>query len=454
MQDKAHYIQVILPLHLEFLPWYSVEEPLETGRRVLVNIGSKDYIGVVSENSDKPKVDRSRIRPVIAVENGLGNILPTEIEFWKFISEYYLCTIGDVYKMVYPSGEIDTERKTRINKKLTLRSSENPLPALSLEFTDKPLLILGRERKPVYEQYVKNCLDKGKDVLFLHPDWPRESYSTQRELAKSVKSGTPVLIEGSKACLFLPFTKLGLIIVDEEHSVSYKHNASPRYNGRDAAIMLANIHKAAVILGSATPSLETLYNVKTGRFDLKELPLKGGKDAYVIDTSCEARKNGMVGEYSRKLLSIRDEVVGKGGKYLEIESWELRKTLSKKIERYDLVALMHTEYLLSRDDFRADEKAWQMLEELKYRCRGTLVIQTKNAAHSVFTGEITPEKWLEERRMLKLPPFTRLVEIRSKTGERQVLSRHFLARDNNLKKKKLELLSNAGKGCTIDVDPL
>jgi primosomal protein N' (replication factor Y) len=88
------------------------------------------------------------------------------------------------------------------------------------------------------------------------------------------------IILGARSSLFLPFNNLGLIIVDEEHDNSFKQqNPSPRYNARDAALFLANLHKASIVLGSATPSLETYYNAQKNKFNLVELKqqfVKGG----------------------------------------------------------------------------------------------------------------------------------------------------------------------------------
>ena len=80
------------------------------------------------------------------------------------------------------------------------------------------------------------------------------------------------IILGARSSIFLPFENLGLIIIDEEHDTSYKQQQpSPRYHSRDAAIYLANIHKAKVLLGSATPSIETYYNAQNGKYGFVEL---------------------------------------------------------------------------------------------------------------------------------------------------------------------------------------
>ncbi len=89
------------------------------------------------------------------------------------------------------------------------------------------------------------------------------------------------IILGARSSVFLPFSRLGLVIVDEEHDTSFKQNdPSPRYNGRDAAIYLAHLHGAKTILGSATPSVETYFNMLTNKYALTEMNVRYGNIAY------------------------------------------------------------------------------------------------------------------------------------------------------------------------------
>lgn len=126
---------------------------------------------------------------------------------------------------------------------------------------------------------------------------------------------------GTRSSIFLPYHDLGLIIVDEEHDTSYKQDApAPRYNGRDTALMLARIYGAEIILGTATPSLESLYNCRIGRMKKVDLPERyygaSDSDVEIIDTSAERRKRGMAGNFSFKLIQRIRTALADGGQVL------------------------------------------------------------------------------------------------------------------------------------------
>ena len=112
------YIQVLLPLRLEWEPCYYLSGNADVGQRVIVKFAGRRVVGVVSETDVTPDIDPSRIQPVLAIETGLEPISPLEIELWRFMADYYLCTIGEVYKAAYPnqktaSEEISAQRLQR-----------------------------------------------------------------------------------------------------------------------------------------------------------------------------------------------------------------------------------------------------------------------------------------------------------------------------------------------------
>ena len=109
--NEVRYISVILPLRLEWEPCYSVPygTNVTIGDRVKVVFANRTYIGVVSATDITPDTSPEKIRVIESIENGIAKVLPLEIELWRKVSEYYLTTIGEVYKAAYPYGKIDLE---------------------------------------------------------------------------------------------------------------------------------------------------------------------------------------------------------------------------------------------------------------------------------------------------------------------------------------------------------
>lgn len=119
MEQKT-YISVILPLKLEWEPSYYVPSEMgspKVGDRVRVVFANRKYLGVISAIGISPDVDIKRVMPVIAIERDLRRILPTEIKLWQNIAEYYLCSIGEVYKTAYPSEKISREESHLATKR-------------------------------------------------------------------------------------------------------------------------------------------------------------------------------------------------------------------------------------------------------------------------------------------------------------------------------------------------
>ena len=103
------YISAILPLKLEWEPCYSTEAKVSIGDRIKVAFANKVYRAVVSGVNITPDINPDKIRPVLSVETDIERILPSEIAFWRQVAEYYLCTVGEVYKAAYPSGKVNLE---------------------------------------------------------------------------------------------------------------------------------------------------------------------------------------------------------------------------------------------------------------------------------------------------------------------------------------------------------
>lgn len=193
----------------------------------------------------------------------------------------------------------------------------------------------------VYSRIIKENLDSGKQVLYMLPEIALTTQLISR-LQKyfgerisvyhskySVNERTEVwnnlleekskaqIIVGARSSLFLPFKNLGLVIVDEEHEPSFKqYNPAPRYNARDSAVVLAHLHKSKLLMGSATPSLESYHNAKSGKYGLVNLKKRFGNvlmpDIELIDIKEKNKKKQMTGHFSDRLLEEMHEVLNNG----------------------------------------------------------------------------------------------------------------------------------------------
>jgi primosomal protein N' (replication factor Y) len=191
----------------------------------------------------------------------------------------------------------------------------------------------------LYIKLIEQCIRRGQQVLYMLPEIALTSqiirrlqkyfggyigiyhskfnHSERVEIWNRVKSGEMKVVLGARSSLFLPFQNLGLIICDEEHDTSYKQqDPAPRYHGRDAAVYLSSLTGAKVLLGTATPSLETYHNAKADKFGLVELNERY-KDVKMpsiemIDLRAVPKKAGEKIMFSMQLLEEIKRTVAKG----------------------------------------------------------------------------------------------------------------------------------------------
>ncbi|MBM3755114.1 MAG: primosomal protein N' [Acidobacteria bacterium] len=153
----------------------------------------------------------------------------------------------------------------------------------------------------------------GDRVAILHSAF---SSNERTEQWRRIRSGEAGVVVGTRSGVFAPIKNLGLIIVDEEHDHSYKQQEAPRYNGRDVAVMRAHELKAVVALGSATPALETRYNVERGKYTLLELPERVQSrpmpQVELVDMRAEFLETRQHGTFSRRLLECLRERLESG----------------------------------------------------------------------------------------------------------------------------------------------
>ena len=484
--DALRFIQVILPLKLDWEPYYRLPEGLDVqvGSRVRVLFANAFYVGCVSAVDVHPELDTRRILPVEALEDGLPDVTPEEIRFWREIAGYYLCSVGEVYKSAYPSVSNHRSRlaippsEPQKGEFFLSSAQKEADAAIRAAFqARKTVLLSGADTQELTDMEIYLALEtirQGKSVLLLVPEmglvekqaavfYPSAmayhsglTAGKRKLVAEKLRTGEPCLVVGTRMSLFLPFHQLGLVMVHAEHDSFLKQDApAPRYHARESAIMLAGVHGANVMLTSPTPSLESIYNAQCGRFTAVHLNESSGqkKDTQIeiIDTAAEWRKRGMAGSFSLKLLARIKETLEAGGSVLllgprrsytqgrkmEDEALEyfpearigimdptpldgdydiyigtLTTTRPLLCNKLKLVALVIGDSLLARQDFRADERAIQVLDMFRSRC-DRFVIQTREPAHPVFThlGDAPVEAMLQERRIAGYPPFTRMVKV-------------------------------------------
>jgi primosomal protein N' (replication factor Y) len=226
------------------------------------------------------------------------------------------------------------------------------LAEIKSHFSSEKVVLLhgvtGSGKTRVYIELIREALDRGEQVLYLLPEVALTTQIISRlqlvfgdrigvyhhriennarvERWLSVGpagemrpdgDGSNFCILGARSSLFLPFERLGLVIVDEEHDSSYKQSEpSPRYHGRDAAIYLAHLHDARVLLGTATPSIESYQNVRTGKYGLVEMPERFGglqlPEIVVVNIGEEAKRKTMQSHFTSRLLDELKATLSRG----------------------------------------------------------------------------------------------------------------------------------------------
>lgn len=357
------YADVIVPVKFNGTATYILHQSAEfrdchIGSGVIVELAKKKYCGIVeaihSGENIRPDIP---YKEIIALEPRI-KIPPQVLSFWKKVAEYYLCTVGELYKASLPDSIIrQQEVKARKSpeqffEQIAAGERQWPLseraPRLSQPqqntFTRieehfraslKPLLlhgVAGSGKTEIYLCMALEMLQQGKNVLYMVPEIAlgRElqsrlkkvigerllTYHSGQTVAErrriydilASNSPQPVVVLGTRSALFLPYNNLGLIIIDEEHDGSYKQSEpAPRYHARDAAVILASEFETRLLMGSATPSLESEYNCSIGRFAKVELREKyyGAAEAKVeiIDTVAARKSGQMKGSFSQQLIN-------------------------------------------------------------------------------------------------------------------------------------------------------
>lgn len=432
-------------------------------------------------------------------------------------------------------------------------------------FREKDVVLLhgvtGSGKTEIYIHLIDYVLRQGRQALFLVPEIALTTQLTRRlqrvfgakviiyhskfsdseradQWKRLATSSEPFVVIGARSAVFLPFARLGMVIVDEEHESSYKqYDPAPRYNGRDTAAMLATMHGAKTLFGSATPTIETYYKATTGKFGLVSLAERYGNASLpkleIVDMKAERGRKAVAGYFSHTLLDATLDALGRkkqailfhnrrgyaplarckmcaftpkcdhcdvsltyhrrtnrlvchycGAEYqvptvcpechepaievmgygterleeeieqnfrdrrvlrMDLDTTRNKDSYSRIIDDFsahradilvgtqmvtkgldfgdvELVGVLNADSLINFPDFRAAERAFNMIEQIAGRAgrrddKGRVLVQTYNPDHPLlelvqkhdYQGFYTRE--LEERRSFSFPPFTRIINI-------------------------------------------
>jgi len=668
------YIEVILPVPLADSYTYFVPPELEKqitpGIQVQVEFGkNKRYSGIVRSIRQIPPESLKSIKSVLTIESEWPVVRSSQIQFWEWISDYYLCKLGEVCHAALPPGlrsespQAYTEKKetfvrldssysgttdfspafellkraakqeelllaffhhTQATKGIiakkdllakscastvafngliekgileTFDKTISRLPvytqeiqelnilnsdqqqaynAIAESFREKNVCLLhgvtSSGKTEIYMHLIAKVLELNRQVLFLLPEIALTTQITGRiqkffgnrvgvyhsrindnervEIWNNLLSDSGYqIILGARSSLFLPFKDLGLVIVDEEHEPSYKQqDPAPRYHARNAAIVLAKMHGAKTLLGSATPSIESYFNAQTGkygyvrldkRFEEKELPtiipvdvkelrrkkkmksifsplliekmhetLQAGEQVllfqnrrgfsstlscricdwtpkckscdvsltyhkqsnrlnchycgrtYPVPTQCPECENPDLKPLGFGTEKVEEEVktlfpdisiarmdtdTTKNKKSFEtiLSDFALGKTqiligtqmISKGLdfENVRLVGILNADSLMNFPDFRAYERAWQLISQVAGRAgrrktSGEVILQTSHPDHPLIQTALTNQyeamykMQIEERQLFHYPPLYRLIYIYLKHRKEDVIN--------------------------------
>ncbi len=311
------YAEVALNLPVHEL--FTYEIPLEmadtlcVGSRVRVSFRHRNVTGVVVRLSSQ--TDIKTIKPVQTCLDPFPALTSDLFPLLEWVSDYYQCSLGEAIHAALPNlgkgkkhildklpGLDELEEKYGFiepNHKIPTPEQKTALATIHQNISKRKFNVsllygvTGSGKTEIYLQAISRTLAQKRNALVLVPEIAltyqlikrfKERFGEQVAILHSgllgshrmkdwrrVRMGEARVVVGVRSAVFAPIQKLGLVVVDEEHEMTFKQDNTPRYHARDVAIMRAKLNNASVILGSATPSLESFYNAVTGKYQLIEL---------------------------------------------------------------------------------------------------------------------------------------------------------------------------------------
>jgi primosomal protein N' (replication factor Y) len=339
-----------LPLHRLFDYVADAASSADIGYRVRVPFGRGEKMGVIVGVVDDSDWPTDQLKAVGEILRDLPALPADFFRLCEFASAYYQASLGEVVLQALPVGLKRLDRPDRRKGRPAKKQEAIQAPALTEEQTvalaaidqaagfSVHLLhgVTGSGKTEVYLRLVERALASGRQALLLVPEinltpqlegrvrarFPEaEVFSLHSELAEAARernwraafAGEASIILGTRLSIFTPMPRLGLIIIDEEHDPSFKQQDGMRYSARDVGVFRAHQLGIPILLGSATPSLESWANAQNGRYGLLTLNQRANPDAslpavHIIDT----RKMVMQEGVSEPLIAAIKERLARG----------------------------------------------------------------------------------------------------------------------------------------------
>lgn len=340
LKDNLVTAKIVVP-RLKLFPLdYLIPSEVQVGEMVIVNYRGEEVIGIVLEKDIKSNI--KNLKQITKSYEPKALIDKDLLELMRKAKTYYFTEYGSIAKLILPVNLLELKKKDLtqdLSKANLMNLSDDQSKALSqINLKDKCSLLHGMTGSGKTEIYFHMMLDKAikenKQSLFLLPEislskqilqrfeerfgtkaiiWNASVTKTKKQkILHAIMSGDVKIIIGARSALFLPYKDLGLIIVDEEHDASYKQEDKVPYNARDMAVLRGSISKIPIILGSATPSLESLYNAKLGKYEYVKLNSRFG-DAALPNIIPIDMKGKPKGKYiSQNLIDATKQALEKG----------------------------------------------------------------------------------------------------------------------------------------------
>ncbi len=329
----------------------NLEESIRVGSIVQISFGRKKIRGVVKSIDHNLTINSKREFELKEINSIDENIFLPEsyLEIAEWVSRYYFCDLGEAISLFLPPEmkrpKADSEKQTAEKKLKDIKLNEEQQvvfneiqiaisrqPAVGSHFDLKPFLlhgITGSGKTEIYIKVAREIINLGKQVIILVPEIMLTPQTVQRfeevfgdkitmmhsGLSKSEKyncyhnfySGAKPIIIGPRSALLVPSPKIGLIIIDEEQEDSFKQEQKPRYHAVTLAEKIAEKIGALLLLGSATPRIESLYKAKIGEYKLLELKNRHNTDSLPSSELVDLRNEVKLGNFSpiSELLQLK-----------------------------------------------------------------------------------------------------------------------------------------------------